>query len=131
MLKLLLLTTAVLSLSLPACASPNPAASTNTAEGSGYQHRNGQLDFELSSGDYACDHGLRVGVQREIQEQVNHRLKIVWQGSHYELARDLSYSGLPRFEDTGSGLVWIDLPWKSVLLDGKTQKPLANECRAL
>ena len=43
---------------------------------------------------------------------------------------DAMVADAPRFEDVASGLVWIDLPWKGLLLDGRTQKPLANECRA-
>ncbi len=84
----------------------------------------GQLNFDLNSGDYACEYGLRVTVEREL----SHRLHLGWNGGRYQLERDPSFSGLPRFEDKENGLVWIDLPWKGVLLDGKTHKPLANEC---
>lgn len=84
----------------------------------------GQLNFELSSGHYACEHGLSVSVEREL----GHRLHLGWKGGRYQLDRDPSYSGLPRFEDKVNGLVWIDLPWKGVLLDGKSHKPLANDC---
>jgi len=90
---------------------------------------NAQLELKLSSGNYRCEQGLRVQVQREMRDRVNHRIDIGWNGSTYRLERDYSHSGLPRFEDTTSGLVWIDLPWKGILLDGKTGKPLASECR--
>ena len=90
---------------------------------------NAQLELKLSSGNYRCEQGLRVQIQREMRDRVNHRLNIGWNGSTYRLERDYSYSGLPRFEDPTSGLVWIDLPWKGILLDGKTGKPLASECR--
>ncbi len=90
----------------------------------------GQFEFALPSGDYRCEQGIRLALQREMRDKVNHRLQLDWNGRHYQLERDPSYSGLPRFEDAASGLVWIDLPWKGLLLDGRTQAPLANECRA-
>ena len=116
---------------LPACATQTQVAAlaVEPSQTPEYSHRDGQLDFDLSSGLYACDHGLSVGVEREVTDRVSHRVHIAWNGARYQLERDHSYSGLPRFEDASSGLVWIDLPWKGVLLDGKTQKPLANECR--
>ena len=107
-------------LALAACATQPKAPPAQS---------NAQLELKLASGAYHCEQGLRVQVQREIRDRVNHRMKIGWNGKTYLLERDYSYSGLPRFEDTTSGLVWIDLPWKSVLLDGKTSKPLASECR--
>jgi len=88
-----------------------------------------QLDFELRSGSYHCEHGHRIDVQRSPREQGT--MQIAWQGKRYNLARDPSTSGLPRYEDRSHGLVWIDLPWKGVLLDGRTNKPLANECRTV
>ena len=111
---------------LSACATqaPPPVA---TADGISIQ--GGQFEFALASGDYRCERGVRLGMQREMRDHVNHRIQLVWNGKHYQLERDPSYSGLPRFEDQVSGLVWIDLPWKGLLLDGRTHAPLANECR--
>ena len=92
--------------------------------------RNAQLELKLASGNYRCEQGLRVQVERETRDRVNYRINLGWNGNNYRLERNFSYSGLPRFEDAESGLVWIDLPWKGMLLDGKTKKPLANECSA-
>lgn len=91
--------------------------------------QNQQLDFELRSGHYQCELGHRIDVQRGTREQGS--MQIGWQGKRYNLARDPSSSGLPRYEDRSNGLVWIDLPWKGVLLDGRTNKPLANECKTV
>lgn len=109
-----------LSLVLAACESPPkvPPASQNR-----------QLELKLANGTYNCEQRVRIQVEREIRDRVNHRITIGWNGNSYRLERDPSYSGLPRFEDGASGLVWIDLPWKGLLLDGKTNKPLVNECR--
>lgn len=88
-----------------------------------------QLEFELKSGSYLCEFGLRVDVMRDAPTSGN--VHIAWNGRRYSLARDTSHSGLPRYEDRRNGLVWIDLPWKGVLLDARTQKPLANDCKTV
>lgn len=87
----------------------------------------GQLQLDLASGTYHCELGLKVDVERNRQQ--DDRINIGWTGARYQLDRDHSFSGLPRYEDRTNGLVWIDLPWKSVLLDGRTHKPLANDCK--
>ncbi len=111
---------------LSACATQAPPM---VDAGDGISSQSGQFEFALSSGNYRCDLGVRIGMQREMRDHVNHRIQLAWNGQHYQLERDPSYSGLPRFEDQASGLVWIDLPWKGLLLDGRTHAPLANECR--
>ena len=110
------------TLALAACETPPKAAPAARS--------NAQLELKLASGNYRCEQGQRVQVEREMRNQTNTRINIVWNGSSYRLERDPSYSGLPRFEDKRNGLVWIDLPWKGMLLDGTNGKPLANECRA-
>ena len=86
-----------------------------------------QLDFKLASGTYRCESGAQVEVRRNARDP--NLIRLGWQGASYPMLRNASYSGLPRYEDAASGLVWIDLPWKSVLLDGKSGKPLVSECR--
>lgn len=111
-----------LPLLLTACTSPPktpPPAAQNT-----------QLELKLASGTYRCEQGVRIKVERETRDRVNQRIHLAWNGSTYRLERNFSYSGLPRFEDKANGLVWIDLPWKGMLLDAANGKPLVNECRA-
>lgn len=89
----------------------------------------GQLNYMLASGEYNCERGERLAMQRPSDNQ--NQLHINWNGSDYQFERDpTSSSGLPRYEDRANGLVWIELPWKGVLLDGKTNRPLANECQS-
>lgn len=116
----------VASLGLGGCILSSPRVETAP----GITRQTGQFEFALPSGEYRCEHGERLQLQREVADTVNHRIQIAWNGSQYQLERDPSYSGLPRFEDSANGLVWIDLPWKGLLLDARTRKPLANDCRA-
>ena len=89
----------------------------------------GQLELALASGSYRCDGSVVIQVEREFRDRVNHHVNVRWNGNSYRLERDPSYSGLPRFQDAANGLVWIDLPWKSLLLDSNSNTPLINECR--
>jgi hypothetical protein len=111
---------------LAACASPSPPGPTT-----GVVNVPGdaapQLDFKLASGTYRCEYGVRVEVRRDGRDP--NLIQVAWQGVHHRLVRSPSSSGLPRYEDAASGLVWIDLPWKSVLLDGRSGRPLVSECR--
>jgi hypothetical protein len=121
------------SLALAACATdpqtPSATPAASAAEPA-YTTRNGQIDLALASGQYSCELGVNIKLEREYQDQVNSRIKLDWKGVQHRLERDPSRSGLPRFRDKGGRLVWVDLPWKGMLLDGRTNKPLANECRA-
>lgn len=127
-----LLIQAALCMALVSCASspPAPQASTLPTSEAPISHRNGQLDLALTSGNYSCELGKSVKVEREYREQVNYRIQLGWNGRSYQLERDNSFSGLPRFKDKAGKMVWVDLPWKGLLLDGKTSKPLANDCRS-
>lgn len=97
---------------------------------SGIEIQHGQFQFVLPNGIYRCEGGLHLELQRD-QDQTRQRIALQWEGRHYLLWRDPSSSGLPRFEDPNNGLVWIDLPWKGVLLNGRTQSPIASECEAV
>jgi hypothetical protein len=103
---------------LVACSSPAPA---NAPRGSG------QLQLKLSSGLYRCDEGIEITIERSTGSP--RQIALDWKGQRYALDRNNSASGLPRYEHRASGLVWIDLPWKGMLLDSGSGRPLASECR--
>lgn len=114
---------------LAACSLFEPQPATSSTHHEVARGRQQQLNFKLASGIYRCELGQKVGVQRDARNA--NLIKIDWQRNHYTLQRYDSTSGLPRFEDRKNGLLWIDLPWKSVLMDTGTGRPLANECKAM
>lgn len=102
------------ALALSACSIQPPKVETAP----GVTQQTGQFEFALPSGEYRCERGERLQIRRELANTVNNRIQLGWKGGQYLLVRDPSDSGLPRFEDSASGLVWIDLPWKGLLLEG-------------
>lgn len=127
---------ACIPLILSACATPEkppakPVVNSESATPSTSQQTQSsqarQLGFKVASGTYRCELGKKVDIQRDAGNP--NLMKLSWQGSQYSLQRYDSSSGLPRFEDKRSGLVWLDLPWKGVLMDSKSGHPLANECK--
>jgi hypothetical protein len=114
----------VLSALLTACATKEPSAGVVARQDGA--RGNQQLKFQLASGVYGCELGERVEIQRNAN-----LIELNWQGHRHTLQRYDSSSGLPRYEDRQNGLLWIDLPWKSVLMDANSGRPLANECKAM
>jgi hypothetical protein len=110
-----------IALAVGACTSPAPSSVVDQSNNPG-----GSLNFKLASGRFHCELGIEVGIMRDPQNPS--QLKVDWNGRTYAMNRNASYSGLPRYENRPSGLVWIDLPWKGILLDSHTGRPLASEC---
>ena len=114
---------------LTACATTEGRSSTSAADKDSSSNKQPQqLKLKLASGTYRCEMGKKVEVQRDARNP--NSIKLNWQGNRHTLQRYDSTSGLPRYEDRQNGLVWIDLPWKSVLMDSNTGSPIANECKA-
>lgn len=120
---------------LGACAGPIPPRTFSGATTSGpyaavvhgQTIERTQLAYVLPTGRHDCEFGKHIRLQRD-PGNASH-LDLEWQGERYQMTRHRSTSGLPRYEHLGSGLVWIELPWKGMLLDGRSGRPLANECR--
>ncbi|MBI2277904.1 MAG: hypothetical protein HYU74_11170 [Dechloromonas sp.] len=112
-----------LSALLGGCATTEPLPASAGDEGANGK----QLNFRLASGVYTCELGQRVEIQRDVRNA--NVIELNWQGNRHTLQRYDSSSGLPRYEDRKNGLLWIDLPWKGVLMDTHNGRPLANECK--
>jgi uncharacterized protein YycO len=126
-LTMLFAMTALLGM-LTACATTEPPAAAVARADAAKGNERKQLKFHLASGVYRCELDQRVEVQRDARNA--NLITVDWQGSRHTLQRYDSTSGLPRYEDRQNGLLWIDLPWKSVLMDANSGRPLANECKA-
>lgn len=124
--RLLALTIIVPNL-LAACATTIQQPATASAQPMRGKNHQQQLQMQLASGLYRCELGQHIDVQRGAKS--SRLIELNWQGTRHTLQRQDSNSGLPRYEDQQNGLLWIDLPWKSVLIDVKTERPLANDCK--
>ena len=52
-----------------------------------------------------------------------------WQNKNHRLTKVTTTTGAERYENKASGLTWVNIPAKSMLLDSKKGKQLANDCR--
>ncbi len=79
------------------------------------------------SHDYQCELGnsLTLFTHPEDDQHVAMR----WKKRVYKLVRVLTTTGAHRFENLKTGLVWIGIPAKSMLLDSHKGQQLANECK--
>lgn len=80
------------------------------------------------AGVYKCELNRTVNV-RHVGEDLRTAV-LHWNKRDYAMKAVNTHSGALRYEDVGSGLVWIVITGKSMLLDAKHGKQLANECRA-
>lgn len=79
----------------------------------------------LITGDFYCELGNRVGLVTDTDGNV----VMIWKGRSYPLAAVTTTTGAVRYENKDSGLVWIQIPSKSILLNAKQGQQLANECK--
>jgi hypothetical protein len=77
--------------------------------------------------DYACELGNKVTIYTHENDSTQMALR--WKKRLHRMTRVGTSTGASRFENTTFGLVWIGIPAKSMLLDSKANRQLANECR--
>jgi hypothetical protein len=89
------------------------------------------LTLTVSAGamalDMTCESGKRMAVFGD--QNNDNVIELHWGGGAYQMQRVPTTTGAHRFEHSGSGLIWISIPAKAMLLDRKLGAPVANECR--
>lgn len=78
------------------------------------------------STDFNCELGNKLTVYRHPEDDQHIALR--WHKRLHQLTRVQTTTGANRFESAKKGLVWIGIPAKSMLLDAKRGRQLANEC---
>jgi hypothetical protein len=77
--------------------------------------------------DFDCELGNKVTIYTNEADSANIALR--WKKRLHRMTRVGTSTGASRFENTTFGLVWIGIPAKSMLLDSKANRQLANECK--
>ncbi|MEO6920873.1 MAG: hypothetical protein ABI171_17970 [Collimonas sp.] len=79
----------------------------------------------LLTGNFFCELGNKV----DLASGTDGAVKLNWKGRSYPMTTVSTTTGAVRLEDKASGLVWIQIPAKSMLLNSKLGQQLANECK--
>lgn len=79
------------------------------------------------TGNYRCEMNRNVVVR---QVSADKQTAVVqWEKKDYTLKAIDTRSGALRYEDRASGMTWIVIHNKAMLLDTKQGRQLANDCR--
>jgi hypothetical protein len=81
----------------------------------------------LTDGTYRCDQGRELQF-REVSADARTAI-LNWKERDYPMRAVGVRSGALRYENAESGLVWLMIPSKSMLLDAKRGRRLADACR--
>lgn len=81
----------------------------------------------FKAGMYRCELNRNVDVRHVAPDLQSAVLR--WDRREYTMRAVNTHSGALRYEDAASGLVWLVIVGKSMLLDTKLGRQLANECR--
>ena len=82
---------------------------------------------DTTTTEYLCDLGTRITLFRNDNDSEHIALR--WKKHIHRLERIGTTTGAQRFENRRYGLIWIGIPSKSMLLDSKLNRQLANECK--
>lgn len=77
--------------------------------------------------EFDCELGNKVSIYTNATDDEHIALR--WKKRIHRLTRVGTTTGAQRFENKLYGLIWIGIPAKSMLLDSKLNRQLANECR--
>ena len=111
------------SLAIGAVQLPAAAGSPEAGEATGFNPHG----FKFPAGVYRCELNRSVHV-REVAPDMQSAV-VNWNKRDYTLRAVNARSGALRYEDPASGLVWLVILEKSMLLDTRQGKQLANECK--
>ncbi|MFT4100645.1 MAG: MliC family protein [Burkholderiaceae bacterium] len=85
------------------------------------------IGLSMEVGVYRCELNRSLGIKQIAAD--GQSLVMQWAGRDYPLTAVRARSGALRYEDPASGLTWITIVGKSLLLDLKNGQQLANECK--
>ncbi len=77
--------------------------------------------------DMVCEMGQPMSVAGD--HRFDNVIEVIWRGRAYTMERVRTSTGAHRFEDNQSGLVWIGIPAKAMLLDSRRGAPVVNDCK--
>ncbi len=101
-----------------------PATAAETAEAQSFNPHH----FKFPAGVYRCELNRSVDVAQVSPDMQSAVLR--FDKKEYRMKAVHARSGALRYEDPSSGLVWLVIASKSMLLDTKHGRQLANECKA-
>jgi hypothetical protein len=76
-----------------------------------------------------CEYGLRMSIAGDHRR--DNVIEMIWQGYVYRMKRVATTTGVNRFEHPQSGLIWISIPSKAMLLDGQEGTPVVSDCTTI
>jgi hypothetical protein len=82
----------------------------------------------LQATAFDCELGNKLTIYSRADD--DQQIDLRWNKRLHHMTRIPTTTGAHRFENVQSGLVWIGIPAKGMLLDSKKGQQLANECRS-